>query len=141
MWTENPLVRDAGAAVLTGLAAAVVLRLWEEVASRALLEQVMLHAFPLLLPPRTTTTRLFMSEIDLCLSHDRISSVLCNLLSTACASNRFELWTCGSNSFEAAQSEPRTHTTQPPNSTTASLLVYVLNHENSKTYTQLITVF
>ncbi|RLM86699.1 putative phytol kinase 2, chloroplastic [Panicum miliaceum] len=42
MWTENPLVRDAGAAVLTGVAAAVVLRFWEEVANRALLEQVML---------------------------------------------------------------------------------------------------
>jgi len=40
MWTESPLVRDAGAAVLTGLAVAVVLRFWEEVANRALLEQV-----------------------------------------------------------------------------------------------------
>ena len=59
MWMENPLVRDAGAAVLTGLAVAVVLRFWEEVANRALLEQV--------------------------------NSVLCNLLSTACGSNRFEL--------------------------------------------------
>ncbi|KAG2481493.1 probable phytol kinase 2, chloroplastic [Panicum virgatum] len=39
MWTESPLVRDAGAAVLTGLAVAVVLRFWEEVANRALLEQ------------------------------------------------------------------------------------------------------
>jgi len=42
MWTENPLVRNAGAAVLTGLAVAAVLRFWEEVANRALLEQVML---------------------------------------------------------------------------------------------------
>ncbi|CAM0145700.1 unnamed protein product [Urochloa decumbens] len=39
MWTENPLVRDAGAAVLTGVAAAVVLRFWEEVANRSLLDQ------------------------------------------------------------------------------------------------------
>ncbi|TKW07968.1 hypothetical protein SEVIR_7G340505v4 [Setaria viridis] len=39
MWTENPVVRDAGAAVLTGVAVAVVLRFWEEVASRALLDQ------------------------------------------------------------------------------------------------------
>ena len=42
MWTDRPLVRDAGAAVLTGVAAAVVLRFWEEVANRALLDQVML---------------------------------------------------------------------------------------------------
>jgi hypothetical protein len=40
MWTENPVVRDAGAAVLTGVAAAAVLRFWEEVANRALLDQV-----------------------------------------------------------------------------------------------------
>ncbi|CAO2145306.1 unnamed protein product [Urochloa humidicola] len=39
MWTENPLVRDTGAAVLTGVAAAVVLRFWEEVANRSLLDQ------------------------------------------------------------------------------------------------------
>ncbi|OEL17839.1 putative phytol kinase 2, chloroplastic [Dichanthelium oligosanthes] len=39
MWTDNPLVRDAGAAVLTGVAAAVVLRFWEEVANRELLDQ------------------------------------------------------------------------------------------------------
>ncbi|CAN6362012.1 unnamed protein product [Urochloa humidicola] len=39
MWTENPLVRDAGAAVLTGVVAAVVLRFWEEVANRSLLDQ------------------------------------------------------------------------------------------------------
>ncbi|XP_039820662.1 mRNA turnover protein 4 homolog isoform X2 [Panicum virgatum] len=39
MWTDRPLVRDAGAAVLTGVAAAVVLRFWEEVANRALLDQ------------------------------------------------------------------------------------------------------
>jgi hypothetical protein len=40
MWTDSPLLRDAGAAVLTGVAAAVVLRFWEEVANRALLDQV-----------------------------------------------------------------------------------------------------
>ncbi|XP_066334795.1 probable phytol kinase 2, chloroplastic [Miscanthus floridulus] len=39
MWTDSPLLRDAGAAVLTGVAAAVVLRFWEEVANRALLDQ------------------------------------------------------------------------------------------------------
>ncbi|KAG0519642.1 hypothetical protein BDA96_08G004300 [Sorghum bicolor] len=39
MWTDSPLLRDAGAAVLTGVAAAVVLRIWEEVANRALLDQ------------------------------------------------------------------------------------------------------
>ncbi|KAF8706318.1 hypothetical protein HU200_030577 [Digitaria exilis] len=39
MWTDNPLVRDAGAALLTGVAATVVLRFWEEVANRALLDQ------------------------------------------------------------------------------------------------------
>nr|CAB3462802.1 unnamed protein product [Digitaria exilis] len=39
MWTDSPLVRDAGAALLTGVAAAVVLRFWEEVANRALLDQ------------------------------------------------------------------------------------------------------
>ncbi|KAJ1273683.1 hypothetical protein BS78_05G003900 [Paspalum vaginatum] len=39
MWTDIPLVRDAGAAVLTGVAAAVVLRFWEEIANRALLDQ------------------------------------------------------------------------------------------------------
>jgi hypothetical protein len=43
MWTDSPLLRDAGAAVLTGAAAAVVLRFWEEVANRALLDQVMPH--------------------------------------------------------------------------------------------------
>nr|CAB3490678.1 unnamed protein product [Digitaria exilis] len=34
MWTDSPLVRDAGAALLTGVAAAVVLRFWEEVGAR-----------------------------------------------------------------------------------------------------------
>jgi hypothetical protein len=40
MWTDSPLLRDAGAAVLTGVTAGVVLRFWEEVANRALLDQV-----------------------------------------------------------------------------------------------------
>jgi len=39
MWTDSPLLRDAGAAVLTGVTAGVVLRFWEEVANRALLDQ------------------------------------------------------------------------------------------------------
>lgn len=39
MWTESPLLRDAGAAVLTGAAALAVLRVWEEVGNRALLDQ------------------------------------------------------------------------------------------------------
>ena len=54
MWTDSPLLRDAGAAVLTGVAAAVVLRIWEEVANRALLDQVTPSVLcflpPLLLP-------------------------------------------------------------------------------------------
>jgi hypothetical protein len=41
MWTESPLLRDAGAAVLTGSAAMTVLRFWEQVGNRALLDQVM----------------------------------------------------------------------------------------------------
>ena len=55
MWTDSPLLRDAGAAVLTGVAAAVVLRFWEEVANRALLDQVtpLLCFLPPLLLPRT----------------------------------------------------------------------------------------
>jgi farnesol kinase len=40
MWPESPLLRDAGAAVLTAGAAMAVLRLWEEVGNRALLDQV-----------------------------------------------------------------------------------------------------
>jgi hypothetical protein len=43
MWTQNPLLRDAGAAVLTGGAAMAVLRLWEQVGNRALLDQVSCH--------------------------------------------------------------------------------------------------
>uniref|UniRef100_A0A0D9XN77 Phytol kinase n=1 Tax=Leersia perrieri TaxID=77586 RepID=A0A0D9XN77_9ORYZ len=43
MWTENPLLRDAGAAVLTGVAALAVLSFWELVGNRALLDQV--HLF------------------------------------------------------------------------------------------------
>uniref|UniRef100_A0ACD5Y4D5 Uncharacterized protein n=1 Tax=Avena sativa TaxID=4498 RepID=A0ACD5Y4D5_AVESA len=39
MWTEIPLLRDAGAAVLTGGAAMAVLRFWEQVGNRALLDQ------------------------------------------------------------------------------------------------------
>ncbi|KAM3274134.1 hypothetical protein ACQJBY_043361 [Aegilops geniculata] len=39
MWPESPLLRDAGAAVLTGGVAMAVLRFWEEVGNRALLEQ------------------------------------------------------------------------------------------------------
>ncbi|KAL6640591.1 hypothetical protein ACP70R_021714 [Stipagrostis hirtigluma subsp. patula] len=39
MWTDSPLLRDAGAALLTALAAAAVLRFWEVVANRALLDQ------------------------------------------------------------------------------------------------------
>uniref|UniRef100_A0A0A9BQX7 Uncharacterized protein n=1 Tax=Arundo donax TaxID=35708 RepID=A0A0A9BQX7_ARUDO len=39
MWMDSPLLRDAGAALLTGVAAAAVLRFWEEVANRALLDQ------------------------------------------------------------------------------------------------------
>uniref|UniRef100_A0ACD5Y3S6 Uncharacterized protein n=1 Tax=Avena sativa TaxID=4498 RepID=A0ACD5Y3S6_AVESA len=39
MWTESPLLRDAGAAVLTGGAAMAVLRFWEQVGNRALLDQ------------------------------------------------------------------------------------------------------
>lgn len=39
MWTESPLLRDAGAAVLTAGAAMAVLRFWEEVGNRALLDQ------------------------------------------------------------------------------------------------------
>ena len=58
MWTDSPLLRDAGAAMLTGVAAAVVLRFWEEVANRALLDQVtpllcFLPPLLLLLLPRT----------------------------------------------------------------------------------------
>ena len=63
MWTDRPLVRDAGAAVLTGVAAAVVLRFWEEVANRALLDQVMLQ--PSLTPFFFLT--ILMEEIDLLL--------------------------------------------------------------------------
>jgi hypothetical protein len=40
MWPESPLLRDAGAAVLTAGAAMVVLRFWEEVGNRAVLDQV-----------------------------------------------------------------------------------------------------
>ena len=39
MWPESPLLRDAGAAVLTGCVAMAVLRFWEEVGNRALLDQ------------------------------------------------------------------------------------------------------
>ncbi|KAE8809856.1 phosphatidate cytidylyltransferase family protein [Hordeum vulgare] len=39
MWPESPLLRDAGAAVLTGCVALAVLRFWEEVGNRALLDQ------------------------------------------------------------------------------------------------------
>uniref|UniRef100_J3N5C6 Uncharacterized protein n=2 Tax=Oryza brachyantha TaxID=4533 RepID=J3N5C6_ORYBR len=39
MWTESPLLRDAGAAVLTGAASFAVLSFWELVANRALLDQ------------------------------------------------------------------------------------------------------
>lgn len=39
MWPESPLLRDAGAAVLTAGAAMAVLRFWEEVGNRALLDQ------------------------------------------------------------------------------------------------------
>uniref|UniRef100_A0A804NY35 Uncharacterized protein n=1 Tax=Zea mays TaxID=4577 RepID=A0A804NY35_MAIZE len=39
MWTGSPLLRDVGAAVLTGVGAAAVLRFWEEIANRALLDQ------------------------------------------------------------------------------------------------------
>uniref|UniRef100_A0A0D3HQE7 Dolichol kinase n=1 Tax=Oryza barthii TaxID=65489 RepID=A0A0D3HQE7_9ORYZ len=37
--TESPVLRDAGAAVLTGATALAVLRFWEEVGNRALLDQ------------------------------------------------------------------------------------------------------
>jgi farnesol kinase len=40
MWPESPLLRDAGAALLTAGAAMAVLRFWEEVGNRALLDQV-----------------------------------------------------------------------------------------------------
>jgi len=40
MWTDSPLLRDFSAALLTAVAAAAVLRFWEEVANRALLDQV-----------------------------------------------------------------------------------------------------
>ncbi|XP_062204178.1 probable phytol kinase 2, chloroplastic [Phragmites australis] len=40
MWTDSSLLlRDAGAALLTGVAAAALLRFWEEVANRKLLDQ------------------------------------------------------------------------------------------------------
>lgn len=39
MWMESPLLRDAGAAVLTGGAAISVLRFWEEIGNRSLLDQ------------------------------------------------------------------------------------------------------
>ncbi|KAG8089309.1 hypothetical protein GUJ93_ZPchr0011g28577 [Zizania palustris] len=39
MWTESPLLRDAGAGVLTAASALAVLRFWEEVGNRALLDQ------------------------------------------------------------------------------------------------------
>ncbi|KAL6871061.1 hypothetical protein ACP4OV_014909 [Aristida adscensionis] len=39
MWTDSPLLRDAGAALLTAAAAAAVLGFWEVVANRALLDQ------------------------------------------------------------------------------------------------------
>ncbi|XP_044392952.1 probable phytol kinase 2, chloroplastic isoform X1 [Triticum aestivum] len=39
MWPESPLLWDAGAAVLTGCVAMAVLRFWEEVGNRALLDQ------------------------------------------------------------------------------------------------------
>ncbi|TVU27516.1 hypothetical protein EJB05_30133, partial [Eragrostis curvula] len=40
MWTESPLLRDVGAALLTAVVAAAVLRFWEVVANRELLDQV-----------------------------------------------------------------------------------------------------
>ncbi|GJN13993.1 hypothetical protein PR202_gb00762 [Eleusine coracana subsp. coracana] len=39
MWTDRPLLWDIGAALLTAVAAAVVLRFWEVVANRELLDQ------------------------------------------------------------------------------------------------------
>ncbi|TVU27466.1 hypothetical protein EJB05_30077 [Eragrostis curvula] len=39
MWTESPLLRDVGAALLTAVVAAAVLRFWEVVANRQLLDQ------------------------------------------------------------------------------------------------------
>ena len=81
MWTDSPLLRDAGAAVLTGVAAAVVLRFWEEVANRALLDQVTpllpsslpccflaLTNLVLLLLINPIKSDLFLWEIHFCLS-------------------------------------------------------------------------
>ena len=81
MWTDSPLLRDAGAAVLTGVAAAVVLRFWEEVANRALLDQVTpllpsslpccflaLTNLVLLLLIKPIKSDLFLWEIHFCLS-------------------------------------------------------------------------
>ena len=49
MWTDSLLLRDAGAAVLTGGAAMAVLLIWEQVGNRSLLDQVSLplqnHSF------------------------------------------------------------------------------------------------
>ena len=61
MWTDSPLLRDAGAAMLTGVAAAVVLRFWEEVANRALLEQVT-PPHPLCLPLASPSAHLLYNN-------------------------------------------------------------------------------
>lgn len=55
---ESPVLRDAGAAVLTGATALAVLRFWEEVGNRALLDQV---TSPLLPSPTLLTVAHFSS--------------------------------------------------------------------------------